>query len=623
MQGPDNQNPKEVLIDLIGGVAAEELVQVQDRISHIPLNHSFLGYATSDTWRLHEAIAKYIAVLYHPRETKLIIWNNLDEFRAELTKPDDGSLLVFVFPETMPDTVEHYAAALQSTRDWITRGHRKVLLVMTVPQYQEISRKAPDYFSVNTFVWNVRDQKALYDMSMPPLAEPHEDADLLQAYEDAGAEYDQTLDEELPTSLQRKAWLRFIEAAKKLERWPEVKMEAEKLAEQAAEEGDRAMEIAALLLLCEAEAEVGHFKKAMELVTKLKAFPSEDLGKDGEMLMLWTVGRILYSLDQYEPAFIILKRVADLAGELEDKGNIAVTVDMQAAILLSRGQVVEALTNYKIVESIARELGSRKLLAGALGNQALILRDWGRLDEAMALHKEEERLDREIGNKTKLATGLGNQAVILQLSGRLEEALALHREEETICRELGAKKELAISLGNQAIVFRSLGQLEKAMSLLKEKESIIRELGDKVILAVNLGQQAIILSDWGRLDEAMTQHIEVEKLFRELSHKAGLATCLGNQSLILQEWGHLDQSMLLHKEEETLFRELGNNAGLAYSLGNQAAILEEWNRHDEAIALVTEAMKLAQGIDAALEAFLKRRYEQLLAKHNQAQAAKQ
>lgn len=600
----------EILIDLIGIEAATELPRLQDAFSHVEMGRPFLSYIIADTQRLREALGRYVGDLFQGSHD-LILWDKPDHFRDEFASDADRCLSILMIPDDAEKSWERYAYALQMSRDWLTKRNYKVLLLLSSEDCRKIKSKAGDYFSVNVFFADFRDQKALYDMPMPPLADkPYEDPEVLREFEEAGERYDQAIDEDLPAELMRKAWLRFIEAAKKLGRWNEVRIEAEQLQDEASQDGDEEMAQQALLLLCEGEYYGKNLDKAQELVERLKAMP--DLQPSEELRWRFVEANILYDRFQPKEALAAFQQVGPMARALQEESILACTLKEEGGLLLGFGKMEEAMANLKEAERIFRQLGERRGLAAALGNQAMILGDWGRLEEAMMLHKEQERLSRETGNHAELARALGNQALILKRWGRLEEAMTVLKEGEKLNRYWGNKAGLANCLGIQAAILRTWGQLEEAMALHQEVEKIERELGHKPGIARCLGNQAIILSDWGRLAEAMALYKEQEKLDLELDNKSGLANCLNNQAAILLRQDRLEEAMALYKEVEMLCRDLGNKIGLAYSLGNQAAILEKWKRLGEAIALLQQALPLAKQIYPKLESSLTRHLHKLI-----------
>jgi hypothetical protein len=71
-------------------------------------------------------------------------------------------------------------------------------------------------------------------------------------------------------------------------------------------------------------------------------------------------------------------------------------------------------------ERLCRQLGKLDGLAACLNNQTALLLSLGDLDEALAAQQEAERLARQLGDLDGLAHSLGNGGLILRRQGDLE-----------------------------------------------------------------------------------------------------------------------------------------------------------------------------------------------------------
>jgi len=297
-------------------------------------------------------------------------------------------------------------------------------------------------------------------------------------------------------------------------------------------------------------------------------------------------------------ALSLMGFLADQFRRAGDWDNYQRSLNVQAVIAYSRGDLNDAMKLHKEQERICRALGYEDGLQLSLGNQGPILEAHGDLDGAMDLYMEQERICRELGNKDGLQQSLGNQALILYSRGDLDGAVSLHREKERLCRELGNKDGLSISLLNQALILYSRRDLDGAMKLYKEQEYVCRELGNKDGLSASFGNQALILQDRGEADGAWRLYKEQERICRELGNKHGLSVSLGNQALILRDRGDLDGAMKLCEEQERICRELGNKDVLQRALNNQALILYSRGDADGAWRLYKEQERISRELDS-------------------------
>ena len=341
-------------------------------------------------------------------------------------------------------------------------------------------------------------------------------------------------------------------------------------------------------------ADSGYASEALSLRSYLVEHFRKIGDLDGLQSSLNNQALILKTRGDLDGAMALHKEQERICRQTGNLYGLQLSLGNQANILYAQGDLDGAMALHKEEERICRQFGDLDDLQGSLNNQALILRDRGDLQGAMGLHKEQERICRQLGNLDGLQRSLGNRAHILYDRGDLDGTMALLKEKEHICRQLGDLNDLQSSLGAQALVLKHRGDLDGAMALHKEQERICRQLGNLDDLSVSLGNQALILKHRGDLNGAMGLHKEQERICRQLGDLNGLQSSLNNQSNILYEHGDLDKAMLLHEEVKSLCRQLGNQQGLAISFTNQAIIHYQRGERKEAYNLFQEALIIAK-----------------------------
>ena len=96
-----NASPAEVLEDLIGIEASQELPRLVDFFTHINPEQYYLSHITANTQRLREAIAYYVAAFYRPF-SDIVVWDNPDLFRSFFGDGGHAILRIVALPDPLP-----------------------------------------------------------------------------------------------------------------------------------------------------------------------------------------------------------------------------------------------------------------------------------------------------------------------------------------------------------------------------------------------------------------------------------------------------------------------------------------------------------------------------------------
>lgn len=190
--------------------------------------------------------------------------------------------------------------------------------------------------------------------------------------------------------------------------------------------------------------------------------------------LLWSLSNMAFYAGMLEKAWEAVEQKMKLDREQGRERELALDQDLQALILIERGQLEQALQLLREeLLPMHRRLGSKRAQAIALGMIAKILRIQDRLEQALSILREEALpLLKEVGDQRDLATTMGNIAAILSQQGKLDEAIEIRRRDVLpIVERMGDGRNLITSRANLADNLLERGHIQdraEAQELLKQ-----------------------------------------------------------------------------------------------------------------------------------------------------------
>ncbi len=175
---------------------------------------------------------------------------------------------------------------------------------------------------------------------------------------------------------------------------------------------------------------------------------------------------------------------------------------------------------------IARQLGDKQDAAVSLNALGVLARDRGDVAVAHSLLEESLVLWKELGDQKAVARSLSNLANVAKLRGDYPRARSLYAECLTIFREGGDLPGVAWSLNYQGDVAREQGDFAAARKLYEHGLAIFRELGDRWGIAGTLADLGSLAREQGDCPTAHSLYRESLRIFRELEDKRGIARLL-------------------------------------------------------------------------------------------------
>jgi predicted ATPase/predicted Ser/Thr protein kinase len=223
----------------------------------------------------------------------------------------------------------------------------------------------------------------------------------------------------------------------------------------------------------------------------------------------------------------------DRLNKLLKLASAAAPTKARARALFAAGVLAGEQGDYASADALTREsleiagrLDDKQGVAVSLNALAVYVRDQGDLEAAHALFEQGIVLWRELGDPKAVARALSNIASVVKLQGDFPRARSLYAECLSIFQGLGDRTGVAWSLNSQGDVARDQGDFAAAQTLYRQSLAIFRELGDTWGIAGTLGDLGNIARDQQDCVTAHALYRESLTIFHELEHKRGIARLL-------------------------------------------------------------------------------------------------
>ena len=367
-----------------------------------------------------------------------------------------------------------------------------------------------------------------------------------------------------------------------------------------------------------------------------------------ESSLRFELARICVTRGDPDRALSLYQESLQLAEQLGNKKNKAVTLQQIGQVLVMRGDLNNALSNYEQALAIQKELGDIRETGVTLHQMAEIFLTRGDPDRALSLYQESLQLAEQLGDKKGAASTKRWLAVLAAQKGDLDKALSLYEETLATAKELGDVGGQSSSLHLMAQVFLTRGDFDRALDLYQESLALGEQLGDKKGKAASLSKLADLYMTKNEHDKAEQALIESLKLRQQIGHVDGVAFSVVKLGQVAQASGDKETALARYREGLAIFermgmpeaeqvrgmiaqlegggvsnddplaqviaqardasdvqsaiqyqeqavaiaREMGNGQVLTVQLVNLAQYYGKAERHDEAVALFEEALKV-------------------------------
>lgn len=227
--------------------------------------------------------------------------------------------------------------------------------------------------------------------------------------------------------------------------------------------------------------------------------------------------------------------------------------------------------NYKLSEEkhlkaieLAQAQKNEDQLMRSYLNLGNTYRNMGLHDKAIEYYFKSLELSQKLNNKRIEAASLNNIGEVFRFQSDERKALEFYEKALKITREIKEERQMAANLNNIGIIYFRLKEFSKAEEYLKESLLLSEKLNNKKLLILNY-------------------------------------TNLGN--LVLQKEGknNLQKAIEYHSKAIAIAEELKDNYNLSIAKRNLARCYMLQKEYPKALQLITEALQIAEKIDALNE----------------------
>ena len=293
----------------------------------------------------------------------------------------------------------------------------------------------------------------------------------------------------------------------------------------------------------------------------------------------------------YEDATRYFTQSLELYRTLDDKKNVAATLNNLGVVATSQGDYERAMAVIKESLAIKAELDDRNGVSIALNNLANLSADRGDYSEARRYLEESVAIQRVFGNRHMLAVSLNNLGYVARCLGKYEKARTYIEESLQIKEELGNRAEIASSLQKLAELEWCNHRYDEARGLCKRGLELLEGVGDRETEALLLNMLGEIARCEGDYAEAMSRYEEALA-----ASTAGwiVPDTQYNRGHAAQQMGDYLQAVPCLTESLNAYMQIGSGRGIAECLVCVAKMALAHDRNDVAAMLFGAASSLLE-----------------------------
>jgi tetratricopeptide (TPR) repeat protein/class 3 adenylate cyclase/TolB-like protein len=289
-------------------------------------------------------------------------------------------------------------------------------------------------------------------------------------------------------------------------------------------------------------------------------------------------------------------------------------------ILMSEGNLAQAVDFEQKALEIARSIGSQRDVIGALQNAGNFYGAQGNHEEAVKSYTSAQQVAEQIKDKSAVMALLNNIAAEYQAGGELKKALESYGKSLTLAKETQDQRGQIDAEGNIGSAAAAQGRLASGLESAKAALKRTRDGGLKEKLPVLLCIVGDIQVDQGDLNAASASYSEAMSIANELGDRPGQATVQLAQSRMEFERGNYADAAKDAKIAAEEFQKEGRKEDAGAALIALAEGLTELGQLNEAKASLGRS-KETKVVDKAILLSAGRAEMRLLAKSGQGKEA--
>ncbi len=222
-----------------------------------------------------------------------------------------------------------------------------------------------------------------------------------------------------------------------------------------------------------------YLAEGRERLGKLLRLEQAGTPNNARMRAVFAAGVLAAGQCDYSASEKIFKESLEIAGFLQDKQSMAISLNALAVIARDNGDLASATSLFEESLLLWKELGDRLAAARAVSNLATALQSQGNYAAARTRYEECLSIFRELGDGTGAAWVLNHQGDLLRAEGDLPAARVLYEQSLAKFRELSERWGIAGSLADLGNLVREQGDFATSDGLYRESLILFQDLGHK------------------------------------------------------------------------------------------------------------------------------------------------
>jgi tetratricopeptide (TPR) repeat protein len=467
--------------------------------------------------------------------------------------------------------LDKFFGYLQWTREGLREFRYPVVLWITYPILQEISRRAPDFWSWRKAVLRFESEASEEPISpvvrdlKPPerLFQPESNDDFIPPPAEILSEIYQ-LELKNPTSANLATlYAKLAEIyAKRIARGEATDLEFEQ------------------------QQAIDAFEQAIDRY--------RELNKQSALAnMLLQFGNFLCNLSLCDDAIHIYQQSLDIWQKIGDRNGEAMSLNNLGYAFKFLGQYQQAIEFQQQSLEIQHKIGDRSGEANSLNNLGSLYGSIGQYQRAIELLQQSLNIQRELGDLHGQASSLNNLGLVFDLLGQYQRAIEFYQKSLEIRHEIKDRNGEAGSLNNLGNIYKSIRQYHRAIEFHQQSLDIQRQIKDRNGEAGSLNNLGLAHAALGEYQQAIDFYQQSLKIKCEIGDINGEANSLGNMGFAYESLGEYQKAIDFYQQCLEIKHKYGDLHGEAIALFDKACAISQYeNRHIEAIEIFKQAREI-------------------------------
>lgn len=192
---------------------------------------------------------------------------------------------------------------------------------------------------------------------------------------------------------------------------------------------------------------------------------------------LGSLGIAYAVLGQHDQAAKFLEDALNTIPQTDELGKQSLWLAWMAWTHLLRGDIHHSIDLYNRAIDISRKIGDRKGEGNYIGNLGIAFQSLGMLEKSRELYEEALAIAREVNHRKREGIWLGHLGWISRLTGDFNKALEFLEKSLAIDREIGYRTGEIHRLNHLGETYLALGKVEKSLKIYKQALPVAHEIG--------------------------------------------------------------------------------------------------------------------------------------------------